>query len=359
MKTSLLKPTASLLIFFLLFSCKDSEQIAPSPVKGSLLAIKRGDPVPSGYELFKLSEPRDLVWEESAPLSEGRRSADAVVAIAGKIYFASGHTGGGTSFGDSQSIHEEFDPITNTWTKLAPMKEPRGAATATVLDNRYYVMGGHNGTIRMIINEVFDPSSSRWSRIADLPHDTRNGASITVDGKIYFVGGVTGGVQTDNNLMYDPKEDAWSKKQKMLFPREGMKLVWFENKIWAIGGWWAGGPSEHVHSYDPSNDTWKEEASLNLKRSGPFAWLADGKIYVSGGSTVGASGEVFFDLIEAYDPLERVWEKVGEFPEKLGGADAVVMGEKVYVVGGQSAKGPSSKVFTADISPPLDLYYYK
>ena len=359
MKSPLLKLTASFLIFFLLFSCNDSEQIAPSPVKGSLLAIKRGDLVPKGYELFKLSEPRDLVWEESASLSEGRRSADAVVSIGGKIYFASGHTGGGTSFGDGKNTHEEFDPVTNTWTKSALMTEPRGAATATVFGNRYYVMGGHNGTIRMIINEVFDPSSGQWSRIADLPHDTRNGASITVDGKIYFVGGVTGGVQTDNNLMYDPNEDVWSKKQKMLFPRESMKLVWFENKIWAIGGWWAGGPSEHVHSYDPSNDKWNEEASLNLKRSGPFVWLADGKIYVSGGSTVGASGEVYFDLIEAYNPLERVWGKVGQFPEKLGGSDAVVMGDKVYVVGGQNEKGPSSKVFTADISPPLDLYFYK
>jgi N-acetylneuraminic acid mutarotase len=351
MKSPLLKLTASFVIFFLLFSCNDSEQISPSPVKGSLLAIKRGDLAPKGYELFKLSEPRDLAWEESASLSEGRRSADAVVSIGGKIYFASGNT------------HEEFDPVTNTWTKLALMTEPRGGATATVFDNRYYVMGGHNGTITMITNEVFDPSSGQWSRIADLPHHTRAAASITVDGKIYFVGGVssgvTGEVQTDNNLMYDPNEDVWYKKQKMLFPRESMKLVWFENKIWAIGGWWAGGPSEHVHSYDPSNDKWNEEASLNLKRLSPCVWLADGKIHVSGGSTGVLNDEVYYDFIEAYNPLERVWEKVGQFPEKLGHSDAVVMGDKVYVVGGQNEKGPSSKVFTADISPPLDLYFYK
>ena len=43
-------------------------------------------------------------------------------------------------------------------------------------------------------------------------------------------------------------------------------------------------------------------------------------------------------------------------PESLGALDAVVLDDYVYLVGGQGATD-SNKVYAADITPPMDLYY--
>ena len=356
MKSPLLKLTASFLIFFVLFSCNDSEQIAPSPVKGSLLAIKRGDPVPKGYELFKLSEPRDLVWEEIAPISSPMCQGDSAVTIDGKIYFA----GGANKAGPSKLL-ESYDPTTNKWTTLDSMIEARSVSTGTVLNNKFYMLGGHNNTKgRLIQNEVYDPLTNNWSKIADLPFDTRSASSIAVNGKIYFIGGVTGGVQTNNTLEYDPNNDTWTSKAGMPTNRDALRLVFFENRIWALGGWYAGGPSNHVESYDPVSNTWRGEKRLKTAPVYPSAWVSNGRIFVGGGGDHNVpAGPSYYDTVQAYDPETKDWEIIGNLPLKIERADTVVLNEKVYIIGGVNSEGFSDKVFTADISPPLDLYYYK
>lgn len=51
------------------------------------------------------------------------------------------------SFWTNVIILFRYDPVLNTWTKMAPMLQQRSGAAAAVLDGFLYVMGGTDGDI--------------------------------------------------------------------------------------------------------------------------------------------------------------------------------------------------------------------
>ena len=57
-----------------------------APSVGSLLAVPYGSDAPAGYSLYQQGEPKELVWEEKAPVSVARNAYDGVEVLDGKIY---------------------------------------------------------------------------------------------------------------------------------------------------------------------------------------------------------------------------------------------------------------------------------
>ena len=66
-----------------------------APSVGSLLAVPYGSDAPAGYSLYQRGEPKELVWEEKAPVSVARNAYDGVEVLDGKIYFVGGYNGSG------------------------------------------------------------------------------------------------------------------------------------------------------------------------------------------------------------------------------------------------------------------------
>ena len=65
---------------------------------------------PAGYSLYQRGEPKELVWEEKAPVSVARGAYDGVEVLDGKIYFVGGSLGGQLKY-----IAERYDPEDETW----------------------------------------------------------------------------------------------------------------------------------------------------------------------------------------------------------------------------------------------------
>ncbi|MDG1139779.1 MAG: kelch repeat-containing protein, partial [Opitutales bacterium] len=316
-------------------------------VPGSLLAVPANQSAPSGYSLYQSGEPKDLVWEEKAPVSVARNADDGVEVLGGKIYFVGGRDGSG-----SKNIAERYDPATNTWETLANMSAARKGVACAVLNGKLYVIGG----VGLTSVEVFDPSSGNWSAGIALPSEVKWGTAITVDGKIYLIGGMTASNQNLKQVLcFDPSTSQWSAKANMPTARHGMKLVRFENRIWAIGGS-VGSDTNKVESYDPATDSWQAEASLTTARHWPVVWFANGRIYVGGGR----AGS-YLNSIEVYNTATKQWTSAGNLPENKYIADTVVLNGKAYVVAGETAYNVySNKVFAADlnasVSGVFDLY---
>jgi len=57
--------------------------------------------------------------------------------VNGKIYAI-----GGLTVNAALSTVEEYDPVTDTWTKKANMPTPRGDLCTAVVDNKIYAIGG-------------------------------------------------------------------------------------------------------------------------------------------------------------------------------------------------------------------------
>ena len=60
---------------------------------GSLISVPSGQSAPAGYSLYERGTPKELVWEEKAPVSVARYAYDGVEVLDGKIYFVGGYNG--------------------------------------------------------------------------------------------------------------------------------------------------------------------------------------------------------------------------------------------------------------------------
>jgi len=315
-----------------------------APSVGSLLAVPYGSDAPAGYSLYQSGTPKELVWEEKAPVSVARMAFDGVEVLDGKIYFVGGKDGS-----NAKNIVERYDPSTNTWETLNSMSAARQGLASSVLNGKLYAIGGVN--LKTV--EIYDPLTESWSAGVALPSEVNTGTAITVDDKIYLIGGRNASYQNINQVLcFDPSTNQWQAKANMPTTRYAAKLVWFENRIWAIGGS-DGRPSNQVKSYNPSDNSWQTETFLTSIRNCPIAWVTSGKIFVAGGS----NGS-FLNSIEIYDPRTKKWSNAGNLPENKYAADAVVLNEKVFVIAGQAASGVfSKKVYAADLNASMEGVY--
>ena len=317
------------------------------PAVGSLIALPYGQNAPAGYSLYQQGTPKELVWEEKAPVSVARYAYDGVEVLGGKIYFAGGKDGA-----SAKSIAERYDPVTNTWETLAPMLAPRNGVATAVLDGKLYAIGGQY----LSSVEIYDPTTGVWSAGLSLPSEVKYGTAITVSGQIYLVGGQNAGNNELNQVLsFDSSTNQWTAKANMPTARHGASLVWFKNRIWALGGRSSSISQNKVESYDPVSNTWQTEIPLAVSRSWPTAWTANGRLYAGGGYSP------WINSIEFFNPTYTTWTSAGNYPQNIGSAGTLVLNDKVYVIAGATASGVySNKVFAADLNASVvgvyDLY---
>jgi N-acetylneuraminic acid mutarotase len=316
-----------------------------APSVGSLLAVPFGSDAPAGYSLYQRGTPKELVWEEKAPVSVARNAYDGVEVLDGKIYFVGGHNG------SAKNIAERYDPTTDTWETLSPMSVARLAVASTVLNGKVYAIGGQDKASV----EVYDPAIESWSEGVALPGEVNYGSAITLNEKIYLIGGRNASDQNINQVLcYDPSSNQWNAKANMPTARHGMRLVWFENRIWAIGGYDVDF-SNKVESYDPTLDSWQVETPLHTGKNWPSTWIANGILYVAGGRTASTYS---VNSIVAYNPIIKLWTSAGNLPENKYVAGTVVLNDKVYIIAGLTAPGVySNKVSAADLNASMEGVY--
>ncbi|KAG8569938.1 hypothetical protein GDO81_014597 [Engystomops pustulosus] len=96
-----------------------------------------------------------------------------------------------------------YNPLTDTWKEVAPLKEARPHCKLVALDGCLYAIGGE--CLHTV--ERYDPRQNRWSYIAPLPNDTFAVAHMATayDDEIY----VTGGTIRYMLLRYNLREKIW------------------------------------------------------------------------------------------------------------------------------------------------------
>ena len=124
-------------------------------------------------------------WSLGPPMPSAKETT--AVAFKGKIYVVGGYDGNSavTSF-------EQFDPQTNTWTRLPALPHPLSAHSATVWDDKLFTFGHYTNLTATL---VFDFASQQW-READLKLlASRHNQATTINDKIYVIGGLQPGVK--------------------------------------------------------------------------------------------------------------------------------------------------------------------
>jgi len=196
------------------------------------------------------------------------------------------------------------------------------------------------------------PDENTWVEMMSMQQARSNLGAAVVEGKIYAIGGVVkggavssyhrysghGGEEVGTNEVYDPVVNSWVYRASMPIPGSNFAVVVFEDKIYCIGGgvsWFlnsSGSKWDAVLSegfnlvYDPVLDVWEYRAAMPVSREGAQAHVVGGKIYVLGGSPNGSLNWV-------YDPLADSWMQRASMPDGFVGYSSAVYGGRIYVVG--------------------------
>jgi N-acetylneuraminic acid mutarotase len=244
--------------------------------------------------------------------------------------------------GAASSVKAQSPEVThNTWTSGTPLPTPVTFATAAVLKDEIYVVGGEDADNTVVADtQIYNPVTNTWSAGVSYPTGIASASAAVVKNVLYVFGG-TSDLKTPSNAVwaYNPKTKTWTAKAAMPTARWSTAAVVEKktNIVYVIGGSISANPTftAAVESYNPATNTWTEEAPLLVVKSqvatgliGTTIVVADGAI--NGGGTTGDN--------EGYDATTNTWTTLASDPASRYASCFGSVGAKFYDMGGTTAE---------------------
>ena len=295
----------------------------------------------------------DDKWERRENMPESSRCCTTAASVAGKVYVI-----GGVEVNRAPHIPnpgdmtldrvQAYDPATDTWAPKRSMPTTRARMVAVTFDGMIYVFGGAERRGGKVLDavEVFNPEAGErgaWKKLAKLPQALSAASAAVVGDKIYVIGGWDKGAQNEvygTVFEYDPKEDKFKKKKDMPTPRGGLGAATFQGKIYAIGGWNFEEVLRTVEVYDPATDTWEEKKQMPVARALFGITTLSGRIFAIGGLATFSDNQndEVLKRVDVYNPALDEWviDEAIPLPRGRAGVPATVAGGKIYVPGGRA-----------------------
>lgn len=281
------------------------------------------------YGKLDVYDPATNMWTAKADMPTPRYGGTSAV-IDGKLY-AMGGSGAAYS-----GVVEVYDPVTDTWSSAASMTVPR-QSNGAVLDGVAYAIGGSTATSNPdgTAERYVACRGGTWvTKTSMLPRYSPTATAI--NGKLYVTGGHDGTSGTDTLQIYDPATDAWSTGATMPGTRYVSAAAEIGGKLYVAGGW-TSLPTSSLFRYDPATNGWTTLASMPVLSACGVAGVINGKLYVTT-SCDGNSG--YRSYLHVYDPATNAWAALPDSPNPHGAGPAGgVIGGKLYVAGGADTAG--------------------
>lgn len=98
---------------------------------------------------------------------------------------------------------------------LPPCNGGRAGLSATVVGNRIFLCGGHDGESPMKTLEAFDPgpevgSPGVWTKMPPMLARRTYPQTVFLDGRIFAIGGSADGRTLNTIEVFDPVENVWT-----------------------------------------------------------------------------------------------------------------------------------------------------
>lgn len=222
-------------------------------------------------------DPTTDTWQAAPALAESFRDASTLTLLPdGDVLIAGGW--------DRPKTSLRYDPTTDTITATSNLIKGRGSHTATALPGgRVLLAGGWawgysvewDTEIQepLAVTEAYDPLTDTWTALAPMTtRRERHGAALLPSGKVLVMGGRsmnpgTEFVMTASAELYDPATDTWSPAAPMNEVRLNHTTTALPSgHVLVAGGSGDGGRLASVEVYDPATDTWTTLAPLSEPR---------------------------------------------------------------------------------------------
>lgn len=195
----------------------------PVIFEGSFYFCGGHDNTDIGQRTVHCYSPKQNLWSNVAPLLKARYDNKAV-ALNGSIYVI----GGKQNYNTWSKTCEKYDPKSNTWSFVQCMQTRRDGFAVAELEGKIYAAGGNVKTntnfddvstnlddVSTNLCEVYDPSSDKWSYVAPMKRKRKDFELIAHRRKIYAIGGSEYFINGDSISLclceaYDPVLDTWT-----------------------------------------------------------------------------------------------------------------------------------------------------
>jgi N-acetylneuraminic acid mutarotase len=241
-------------------------------------------------------------WVEESKLPGEGLNAPAAVVLGGRIYLIGGFS---TVTNVPVTDVRVYDPAKHAWTSAAPLPAPRGGHAAAVVHGRIHVIGGGNSVSTLADHDVYDPASDTWSSRAPLPRSEGSPAAVVFDGKLHAIGGRSGPSDFGDVYVYDGATDRWS-TDVSIGPRGTAGAVAACDSIYVFGGesQAMGASLADVLRFRRGTAAWVPVAPMPTARNFARAVMLDERVYVVGGSPTPDSNHASEGsaIVESYEP---------------------------------------------------------
>ena len=204
-----------------------------------------------------------------------------------------------------------------SWSTVAPQPLPNSEAQGLVLDGKLYSFGGFDEAKTPSVYTptdrayVYDPTTNAWTALKEMPR-MQNGTvpggtthtGVTTDGTdIYFAGGYTAN-------------------------QSGTGQIFGTSEVWKYD------VSEDAYAFLPSLPQTLDSGSANRHSAGQLEYL-NGKLHFFGGTSADREKDVGYHFVLDLGNLAAGWTAVAPLPNPRHHMGSVVLGGKIYAVGGQ------------------------
>ena len=230
---------------------------------------------------------------------------------------------------------ERYDILTDTWEKnvVPNFSKPRFNASAVVYQNKIYLIGGRDESSTLEDVEIYDPVQNSWSEAQDL-HEKREGLSVHIlNGKLHAIGGREDYYSMVNDIeWYDTAENKWKEASwEMENPRADFFSAVFHDTLYQFGGYYYGLTRMSYRAVPSQNGySWHKMRMMNSGRAYGATLILGEKVYLIGGEISNGKSK----LVEVYDIYTDTFQTEKPLPSPRSGLTGVVAGDTLFVIGG-------------------------
>ena len=161
-------------------------------VVGEKIYVAGGRP-PRGAD-FAVYDPATDTWSTLPDMPTARNHLTGA-AVNGKVYIIGGRFEGGALAPQTAAV-EVYDPATNSWSARAAMPKPRGGLNGIAAHGCIHVFGGEGNPAGFpgmhADHDVYNPITDTWTSLAPMPTPIHGVTGLAfLNGLIYLPGGGT------------------------------------------------------------------------------------------------------------------------------------------------------------------------
>ena len=264
-------------------------------------------------------------------------------------------------------------PVTLDYQPAAAQPYPVSEAQGLALNGQLYVFGGFDvlkGFTPTDRAARFDPATDRWTALPSMPDRGVTHAGITTDGaSIYYAGGYTADSGGNGQIFgtaaawqYDVAQGSYSRLPDLPTEVAAGQLQVLGGKLHYFGGldlsrtrdlsahYVLDLSSLDLGSLDlGSNAAWTLAAPMPQPRNHFGSVVLGGKIYAVGGQTGTDEGLSVHNEMFVYDPARDAWRQLRSLPVGRGhiSSSTFVLGGRIVVAGGETAHTVASAEVSA------------